>query len=76
MKEPFGFVEHVKTNKLKEFLIAENEVVAAFILNKCSEEKMLDITKMLPADKLRSIAKHLIRVKTILVRQWTITKKS
>ena len=37
--EPFGFLEHVKPSKIIEFLISENEVVAAFILNKCSEEE-------------------------------------
>ena len=62
-EEPFGFVDHVKPHKLKEFLINENEVVAAFILNKCSEEKMLDVTKMLPSEKLQAIAKHLVSVK-------------
>ncbi len=62
-EEPFGFIEHVKTNKIKEFLINENEVVAAFILNKCSEARMLEITEMLPSDKLKSIAKHLVNIK-------------
>ena len=61
--EPFGFLEHVKTSKIIEFLISENEVVAAFILNKCSEEKILDITKDLPSNKLKSIAKHLVHIR-------------
>jgi flagellar motor switch protein FliG len=60
---PFGFIDHVKPSKLKEFLMNENEVVAAFILNKCSEARMLEITAMLPSEKLKSIAKHLVNVK-------------
>ncbi|MBL6723253.1 MAG: S-layer homology domain-containing protein [Candidatus Margulisbacteria bacterium] len=62
-EEAFGFIEHVKTNKIKEFLVNENEVVAAFLLNKCSEERMLEITEILPSIKLKTMAKHLISVK-------------
>ena len=62
-EEAFGFIEDVKANKMKEFLINENEVVAAFLLNKCSEERMLEITEILPSDNLKVMAKHLVSVK-------------
>ncbi|MEK9728244.1 MAG: FliG C-terminal domain-containing protein [Candidatus Margulisiibacteriota bacterium] len=62
-EEPFGFINHVSIPKIKEFLISENEIVAAFILNKCTEERMLEITKTLPSDKLRLIVQHLISIK-------------
>ena len=62
-EEPFSFVELVNENKIKEFLTNENEVVAAFLLNKLSEERMLEISESLPSAKIQSIAKHLITVK-------------
>ena len=62
-EEPFTFIEHIKVNKIKEFLSGENEVVAAFLLNKCSEERMLEITETLPSNSLKAIPKHLVSVK-------------
>jgi flagellar motor switch protein FliG len=62
-EEPFTFVEHIPTSKIKEFIVSENEVVAAFLLNKCSEHRLLEITEVLPSASLKSIAKHLVSVR-------------
>ena len=41
----------------------ENDTVSAFLLSKCNEKKMLEISELLPPETLKCIVTHLLHVK-------------
>ena len=64
-KDKFEFISSIDAKKLKEFIINENPAVAAFILNHCSENKILDITKKIQKNQLQDIISNLVHVKPL-----------
>jgi flagellar motor switch protein FliG len=63
--DAFEFLNATNTQQLVEVITNENVGVGAFIISKCTEEKIMEITENLPKDVLQAVASQLVYVKSI-----------
>jgi flagellar motor switch protein FliG len=63
--ESFEFLNTTDTKQLIEIMTNENIAVGAFIISKCNEEKIMEITEALPKEVLQAVASQLVYVKNI-----------
>jgi flagellar motor switch protein FliG len=63
--DSFEFLNTTHTQQLVEIITNENTGVGTFILSKCNDERIMEITEKLPKEVLKKIAAQLIYIKSI-----------